>query len=278
MGLDEASRVNREVWDEHAALHASGATSYPVEAFKAGRAGLRPNTPDDLGDVRGKRMLHLQCHFGMDSLMWVRQGAIVTGVDFSPVGIAEAKKLSEETGLVTEFIEADVCALPDRLSGEFDLVVNYFGVLPWVGDLRKWARGISRCLKSGGVFYLADCHPIALAMEVADGELVPWPCVDYFGDGKAVRYESLSGTYAAPSAETRHNVSYQWPHSLQEIIGSLIEAGMRIEYLHEFPYTYYEKYSGEGEKIMWQDEREWWRLIKGDGFVPLMFSIQARND
>jgi SAM-dependent methyltransferase len=277
MGLDEASRVNRELWDEHAALHARGRTSYDVEAFKAGRAGLRPNTPDDLGDVRGKRMLHLQCHFGMDSLMWVRQGAIVTGVDFSPVGIAEAKKLAKETGLDAEFIEADVCALPDRLSGEFDLVVNYFGVLPWLGDLGKWGREISRCLKRGGIFYLADCHPIALAMEVVKGEFIPRPCLSYFEDGEAVRCEG-SGTYAAPSAKTQQNVSYQWQHSMQEIIGSLIEAGMRIEYLHEFPYTYYEKYSAEGEKIMRQDERGWWRLVNGDGFVPLMFSIYARKD
>ena len=155
--------------------------------------------------------------------MWVWQGAIVTGVDFSPVAITEAKKLSHETGFPAEFIEADVCDLPGRLSGKFDIAVNYFGVLPWIPNLEKWAREIARTLKRGGFFYLADCHPVALAMEVTGDAMIPQPVSAYFGDGTPARYES-SGTYAAPEAKTHHNVTYQWQHSMQEIIGSIIEA------------------------------------------------------
>ena len=137
--MDEPLRVNRQAWDECAAIHVQGNPSYPVEEFKAGKAGLKPNTPDDLGDVRGRRLLHLQCHFGLDSLMWVRQGAIVTGVDFSPLAIAEARSLAAETGLEAKFIEADACTLPGCLAEQFDIVLSYYGTFMWLGDLQGWA-------------------------------------------------------------------------------------------------------------------------------------------
>jgi len=272
--LDEPSKINRQAWDECAAIHAAGNDVYPVAAFKAGKAGLTPNTPDDLGDVRGKRLLHLQCHFGLDSLMWVRQGATVTGVDFSPVAIAAARALAAETGLPATFIEADVCNLPDSLADRFDIALSYYGTITWLGDSKQWARGIARCLKPGGFLYLADCHPAALAMEVAEGESVPRPHHAYFGDGRPIRCEG-SGTYADRSAKTRHNVTYEWQHTIQDIVAAIIEAGMRLEFLHELPFSYYEKFSHPDRPLMRQDERGWWHLLAGDGLLPLMFSLKA---
>jgi len=272
--LDEAVRINRQAWDERATIHVRGNASYPVEAFKAGTAGLKPNTPDDLGDVRGRRLLHLQCHFGLDTLMWVRQGATVTGVDFSPVAIAEARSLAAETGLEATFIEADVCNLPDNLAEQFDVALSYYGTIMWLGDLKRWAAGIARSLKPGGFFYLADYHPVALAMEIADDEFVPRPGCNYFNDGRPMGCKG-PGTYAAPLAETRHNVTYQWQHTLQDIVCALVGAGLRLEFLHEFPYSFYEQYRHPDRKLMRQDERGWWHLVQGDGLLPLMFSLKA---
>ena len=272
--MDDPTQTNRLAWDECAALHARGCEYYPVEAFKAGREGLRPNTPDDLRDVRGQRLLHLQCHFGMDSLMWVRQGAVVTGVDFSPVAIAEARQLTAATGLDATFVEADVCRLPDELSGRFDIVLAYCGVICWLADLAGWARGIARCLRPGGFFYLADGHPMSLAMEVQPGESTPRLHYSYFNDGQPIRSDD-PGTYALPQAKTEHNVTYQWQHSLADVVGALVAAGLRLEFLHEFPFALYEAYVQPGRPLMRRDEHGWWHLVEGDGLVPLSFSLKA---
>lgn len=272
--MDDPTKTNRLAWDEMAAIHARGSVTYPVEAFKAGQAGLTPNTPDDLGNVRGKHMLHLQCHFGMDSLMWVRQGAVVTGVDFSPAAVAQARELSAQTALAATFIEADVAELPEHLSGQFDIVLAYYGVMPWVGNLPGWARGIVRCLRPGGFFYLADTHPLAEVMEVPQDERVPRLCHPYFTDGQPACFETNGGTYANPTAQTRIRTRYEWQHTLQDILGSLLAAGLRLEYLHEFPHCFYERYYPD-RKLMRQDEQGWWHLLEGDGLVPLMFSLKA---
>jgi SAM-dependent methyltransferase len=272
--VDEQLETNRLAWDECAALHARGCAYYPVEAFKAGQTGLRPNTPDDLGDVRGQRLLHLQCHFGMDSLMWVRQGAVVTGVDFSPVAIAQARRLATESGLEATFLEADVCQLPDQLRAQFDMVLSYCGTITWLGNLKDWARGIARCLKPGGFFYLADCHPLSLAMEVSADQSVPQPHYSYFGRGQPIRCDE-PGTYALPQAKTEHNVTYQWQHTIQDILSALIAAGLQLEFLHEFPFAFYQRYSHPDRKLMRQDEQGWWHLIDGDQLIPLILSLKA---
>jgi SAM-dependent methyltransferase len=272
--MDEPNRINRDAWNERATIHVGGSPSYPVEAFKAGKAGLKPNTPDDLGDVRGRRLLHLQCHFGLDSLMWVRQGAAVTGVDFSPMAIAEARSLAAATGLSASFLEADVANLPDSLAQQFDIALSYFGTILWIGDLKHWARGIARSLKQGGFFYLADDHPAALAMEIAPGESVPRPHFKYFGDGTPTACQR-SGTYAAPLAKVEHDVTYQWQHTLQDIVSAIVAADLRLDFLHEFPYAFREAYSQPDRKLMHQDEHGWWHLLDGAELLPLMFSLKA---
>ena len=224
--------------------------------------------------MRGKRLLHLQCHFGLDSLMWVRQGAVVTGVDFSPVAIAEARQLAAQTALPAEFVEADVCHLPADQAGRFDVVLSYCGTITWLGDLPGWARGIADCLVPGGYFYLADCHPLSSAMEVAAGESIPRPVYPHFNDGQPIRCDE-PGTYALPQAKTQHNVTYQWQHSLGDVVAAVLAAGLRVEFLHEFPFAFYEKYTHPDRKLMRQDAEGWWHLIEGDGLVPLAFSLKA---
>jgi ubiquinone/menaquinone biosynthesis C-methylase UbiE len=272
--MDERLQANQRAWDEMTAIHVGGA--YRVEDFKAGKKGTQPNIPDDIGNVAGKSILHLQCHFGMDSLMWVRQGARVTGVDFSPKAIAEAKKLATETGLQAEFIQSDIGALPDVLGGQqFDIVLTYYGTITWLPDIRRWGEVVARFLKPGGFFYIADTHPIAHLYEAVRGEerlRLEYP---YFTDGKEIRCESEGGTYASPDATRNHRVTYQWQHTLASILDALVCRGLKIDYLHEFPHTFYDMYYYNDASLMTRDENGWWHLKKSDGSLPLMFSLKA---
>ncbi len=156
----------------------------------------------------------------------------------------------------------------------FDVVLSYCGTITWLGDLPGWARGIADCLVPGGFFYLADCHPLSLAMEVAAGESIPRPVYPYFNGGQPIRCDE-PGTYALPQAKTQYNVTYQWQHSLGDIVAAILAAGLRLEYLHEFPFAFYEKYAHPDRKLMRQDAEGWWHLIDGDGLVPLAFSLKA---
>jgi SAM-dependent methyltransferase len=266
--------ANRAAWDEMAAVHAAGA--YDVEGFLAGRTGTKPNVPDDLGDVTGKRMLHLQCHFGMDTLMWARQGARVTGVDFSPVAIQEAHKLRDAAGLEARFVQSDVLKLPDSLQGQFDIVITYYGVLPWLPDLKRWGQVIAHYLAPGGFLYVADTHPVAALYEVWEGDPGPSLHYDYFQGGRAQRFESSGGTYADPSAKTEFRETFEWQHTLQDVFGAVIGAGLRVEYLHEFPYTFYNMhYYQQGPPLMHQDTHGWWWMRENSHRLPLMFSLRA---
>lgn len=266
--------ANRAAWDEMAAIHAGGA--YDVEGFRTGRSGVKPNVPDELGDVTGKRLLHLQCHFGMDTLMWARQGAEVTGVDFSPVAIQEARKLRDELGLQARFVQSDVLELPGNLQGQFDIVLTYYGVLPWLPDLRRWGQVIAHFLTPGGFFYVADTHPVAALYEVWEGDSGPALHYDYFTHGRAQRSEADQGTYADPTAHRESRVTYEWQHTLQDILDAVIGAGLRVEYLHEFPYTFYNAhYYREGPALMRQDADGWWWMSENAQRLPLMFSLRA---
>lgn len=153
--------ANRALWDSLAETHGTTATdqSYDVEAFLGGQQTLRSIERELAGDVAGKDLLHLHCHFGMDTLNWARLGARVTGVDFSPVAITRARALAERAGLVADFVVADTQRLPDSLAAGFDVVVATYGVLSWIADVNAWMRGAARALRPGGRLVLVDIHP-----------------------------------------------------------------------------------------------------------------------
>ena len=154
---EQARAGNRKLWDEITPVHLR---SYGVERFLAGERWLPKEILEEVGDVRGLSLLHLQCHFGLDSLAWVRQGAQVTGVDFSPIAIDSARGLSRHADLPAEFICSDVYDLPGNLTGQVDLVFTSIGILCWLNDLTAWAGVIAHFLKPGGVFYVMDGHPL----------------------------------------------------------------------------------------------------------------------
>lgn len=262
---DPHLRSNRDLWDALTTVHEQSAY-YDVAGFLAGRSRLHPLEREALGDVAGRSLLHLQCHFGLDTLSWARLGAHVTGVDFSPAAIALARRLAAETGLPATFVESDVLALPEALSGQFDIVYTSYGVLIWLPDLAAWGRTVAHFLRPGGTFFIAEFHPFSLIF----GEDPPLQIGEpYFTSGEPVAWE-VQGSYADRSAEVAHDVSYEWPHPLSEIFAALLGAGLRIEAFDEYDYAYDALLPG-----MVQGEDGAYRLAEHGRSVPLMFSLRA---
>ena len=264
--MDEYKQSNRTLWNNWAAIHEQS-KFYDVEGFKAGRSSLKAIEREELGDVSGKSLLHLQCHFGMDTLSWARLGAQVTGVDFSDQAIDLAQGLSQDLGIPAQFVCSDIYALPDVLSGHFDIVFTSYGVLYWLPDLRRWGEIIAHFLKPGGTFYIVEYHPFANVFEnsgVADLQ-VTYP---YFAGPEPLRFDT-HGSYAEPTANY-HFVEYGWDHPLSEIVNSLLAAGLRLDYLHEFPFTFEQRFP-----FMEQGADGRWRLSKHDNAIPLLFSLKA---
>lgn len=269
--MNKYLEANRQLWNARTPYHVNS-EFYAVEEFKRGerrgRAGDDALEIQAVGDVTGKSLLHLQCHFGLDTLAWVRRGATVTGVDFAEEAIGAACALAAEMGLQATFVHSDLYDLYDRLVGEFDIVFTSNGVLCWLPDLEAWARVIAHFLRPGGHFHLIEEHPFACIFDDAqrDGELRPrYP---YFHE-PAPRRSERDGSYAAPDAPIR-SVSYEWAHSIGEIINSLIRAGLRIDSLDEYPFLGWAKFP-------WMQRRPdgLYELPPGQRSVPLMFALKA---
>lgn len=270
---DEALRENRDLWDAWTRIHV-GSSFYDVASFRTGERAVRLADYEigEVGSVDGRSLLHLQCHFGLDTLSWARLGATVTGVDFSDEGIAAARSLAADVGIDARFVAANVYDLPEVLDDVFDVVYTSRGVLGWLPDIVAWARVVSRFVRPGGIFYVTDIHPVALAFEdedVAAGELrLAYP---YWSHSESLRFE-VHGSYADPSAPTEGLVEHGWDHSLGEIVTALIDAGLTIEFLHEFDFVEWPvEFLVEGP-----DGR--WRLPPSTkGELPLFFSVRARK-
>ena len=236
------------------------------------RADLYPLLVSEVGDVAGKDLLHLQCHFGLDTLAWARRGARVTGIDISERGIEQARLLAAETGLDGRFVVSDVVDLPDNLEGDFDVVFTSFGALNWLPDLPRWAEVVAHFVRPGGFFYIAEAHPFAWAFDDDDTATELrlryhyWPSPDplVFPD---------EGSYADPDAPVEAPFEYAWQHSMGEIITSLAAAGLRIEYLHEHPWVPWKMFPFMVET---EPGSGVWRLPEpDDARLPLLFSLKA---
>jgi SAM-dependent methyltransferase len=170
--VDKYLASNRSLWEEWTPIHARS-EFYNVEGWKANRGRMWSFIAEEVGDASGRDLLHLQCHFGLDTLTWAWRGARVTGVDFSERSIALARSLAAETGLAATFVCADVLRLPATLRGDFDIVFTTFGVLRWLPDLYRWAEVIAHFLRPGGFVYVADMHPFALVLDDEEGTTDP---------------------------------------------------------------------------------------------------------
>jgi len=256
---------NRELWNELTPIHECS-KFYNVERFKSGKSTLKPIEFEELGDVSGKSLLHLQCHFGLDTLSWARLGARVTGVDFSDKAIALACSLSREVDIEANFVCSDIYGLPKTLDGEFDIVFTSYGILAWLPDLKHWAKVIAHFVKSDGIFYMVEFHPFTYVFDNSEDANELKVAQSYFHTPEATKWEA-EGDYADKNAKVSHP-SYEWTHSLGDILNALISEGLRIEFLHEFPMSSYSQFP-----FMEQDKVGWWR-VKGDN-IPLTFSLKA---
>lgn len=263
--MNEYLKANRELWNELTPIHARS-ESYDVEGFRRGRCALAPIELEEVGEVSGKSLLHLQCHFGMGTLSWARLGAKAVGVDFSDEAVALARSLGRETRISASFICSDIYELPKVLDKRFDIVFTSAGVLCWLPDLKRWAEVISHFLRPGGFFYIFESHPFSLVFDDSAGVTGLRVAYSYFARPEPT-YWKPEGDYADPNAKVTHG-SYEWTHGLGSIINALVDAGLGIEFLHEFPVLFY-----RACPLMEKDKDGWWRL-KGNK-VPLTFSLKA---
>ncbi len=262
--------ANRELWDEWAGVHARSAF-YDVEGFKAGKNSLFPLEQVELGDVSGKTLLHLQCHFGMDTLSWARLGARVTGADLSERAIGLAQSLSQQTGIPGTFVASDIYRLPEALDEVFDIVYTSYGVLCWLPDITRWARVAAHFVRPGGMFYIADFHPFANIFNNEAGAPIFEVKQDYFDDQPMVYKPGCS--YADWETPTQAPAAYEWLHTLGGIVTALLDAGLRLEYLHEFPFNYYQQMA----YLEKHADGAYWLPAKTPQ-IPMMFSIKAHKD
>lgn len=257
--------TNRALWNELVGVHVQAPNSYDIETFRAGRETLKPIELEEVGDVGGKRLLHLQCHFGMDTISWARHGATAVGADFSPEAIALARQLSAETNTRADFVCSNLYELPQHLEGEFDIVITSYGVLCWLPDLDAWGKVINHFLAPGGFFYIVEQHPVGGMFSEREGELVA--SESYFDKGPVE--ETSDGSYADRTAVLQNKTSYQWQHPLSEIINALTTNGLHIELLHEFPFCMF-RWLPSMEK----SEDGWYR-VPGRDDLPFLFSLKA---
>ena len=264
---EEWIETNRANWDERVPIHVSG-EFYDVTAFKAGQERLRPFELSEVGDVAGKDLVHLQCHFGIDTLSWARHGARVVGLDFSAPAVEAARGLAGELGLDAEFVEANVYDAQGALGHRtFDVVYTGLGALIWLPDIRRWAEVVSGLLRPGGFLYLAEFHPITAIFGDDDLSVVH----DYFA-GEEPDVWDEPGTYADLEAETVHNRTYEWNHTLSDVVGAVIGAGLSVELLSEHDYTLFPRWP-----FLVKSGFDTYRLPEGMPRLPLMYSLRARK-
>jgi SAM-dependent methyltransferase len=256
--------LNQANWDDRVPIHVAS-SFYDLAGFRAGADTLRPFEPAEAGDLPRQQLVHLQCHIGLDTLSWARRGALVSGLDFSAPAIAAASALAAELGIEANFVVSDVYDAPAALGGRrFDIVYTGIGALAWLPDIPRWARVVAGLLAPGGFLYLVEGHPVAQILDDATGLVVSR---DYFDSRPTV--EEYAHTYTdGPPLEHVRTVEFQ--HGIGEVITALIEAGLRIEFLHEFDFDAFGRY----ESLRRQDDGTY-RFPPGRPRVPLIFSVRA---
>ena len=263
-----AEQNNQKLWDEIAPVHLKAYRE--VAMLKAGKTVLDEIELRELGDVTGKSMLHLQCHIGTDTLSWVRQGATVTGVDFSAESIACARQLQAELKLDATFIQSNVYELPNVLQGSFDIVYTSRGVLCWLRDLDRWGQIVSHFLKPGGIFYIMESHPLCYILdENPPGNLtVTHP---YFHRDEPSVWDDDGPDYADENYHPR-NPSHEWTWALSDIVNALIKAGMHLELLNEYDRIFFKAFPG-----MIEHSDRWYHFKQHAGKFPLIFTLRAKK-
>ena len=259
---DDFFKVNKATWNEKAKVH-SKSKFYDLEAFKNGKSSLMPYELETLGDVSGKSLLHLQCHFGQDTMSWSRLGAQCVGVDISDEAIKIARSLSDELELDTKFICCNVLDTSQHISKTFDIVFTSYGTIGWLPDLKPWAKMIAERLNKGGVFHIVEFHPIVWMFDYVEDK----PTMKYGYQQDEVIYEEYEGTYGDKDSKMISK-EYAWNHGLGEVITALTEAGLHIDFLKEHDESPYDVLPDliKTDSGMYRTK---------DGLYPLLFELKA---
>jgi SAM-dependent methyltransferase len=266
--------LNRANWDERVAIHLA-AKDYDLAPLRAGRGRLNPIEEAELGPVDGLRVLHLQCHFGRDTLTLAQRGAEAVGLDFSPEGIKAARALAAELGLEgrARFVESDLYDAPAAIPkpAAFDLVYVTWGAINWLPDIRRWAEVVAFFLKPGGALYLAEGHPAAQVLDDLAPRHGPMPgwFVPYF-DARGLVFNNPTD-YADPNACLINSRTCEWMHPVGEVVTALIAAGLTLRWLHEHdavPWRMFEFLVADEDGMhRWPAER----------WLPLAYSLRAEK-
>jgi SAM-dependent methyltransferase len=261
--------ANRLNWDERTAIHLRNRTGfYPIDRVRAGDDAFGEPEDAELGDLARKRLVHLQCHFGLDTIRLARRGAFATGLDFSASAISAARSLAAELRVSARFVEGNVYDAPALLEAPYDIAFVTWGAIIWLPDIRRWAQVVASLLAPGGWLYLAEGHPSTLSLEEVDGRLVAarsWRTAAT----APFEYDDAT-TFTGDPTPLAHTRSYEWCHPLSDIIGGLLEAGLHLDFLHEherLPWRYFP---------MMVEAEDWgYRLPDGHPPLPLSFSLRA---
>lgn len=264
--------INRANWDERVAIH-MGPGGYDLSPLRAGHGMLNPVEEAELGDVAGLEVLHLQCHFGADTLCLAQRGATVTGLDFSGEAIAAARALTAELGLGerARFVQADLYDAPEAIArpAAFDVVYTSWGATCWLPDIARWARIVAGFLKPGGRLYYADAHPAAYVFDdltrLSDGR--PGYFAPYFARQPIVMTDERD--YADPTARLANAANVNWLHPLSDTVGGLPAAGLSLDWLHEHAQVPWRMF----EILVRKDDGDWHWPDKP--WLPLAVSLQA---
>lgn len=267
--MDPRLDANRISWDNRVAVHAES-QFYGVERWLRDVPGPSAREVEVVGDVVGKTLVHLQCHFGMDTLRWARIGAIVTGVDFSPVAIQEAISLAARAGSseYATFTCANVYDAPTALEGRtYDVVYVSLGALCWLPDIGGWAAVVRSLLAPGGQLFIHDVHPFSSCLD-ADGDRI---IHGYFEDPAEPVVEFSSRTYT-DGGDVAPSTTYEWNHSLSEIFSALLGHGLMIDSLLEHDWTVFQQFP-------WLTESSpgYWVAPRARPRIPLSFTLLAHR-
>jgi len=256
--------INRKSWNNKTEAHLNS-EFYNLANFLKGNTSLNSIELDLLGDIEGKTILHLQCHFGQDTIALSRLGAKVTGIDLSDKAIESAKKIAIDTKSDAKFICCNLYNLPKYLDEQFDIVFTSYGTIGWLPDLNKWANIVSKFLKPNGQFVFVEFHPVVWMFN-DDFEEIKY---NYFNSGAIV--ETENGTYADKDAQISQEC-ITWNHSISEVLNSLIKSGLEINSLDEFDYSPYNCFSKTIEI-----EPKKYRIEHLENKIPMIYSISAKK-
>jgi SAM-dependent methyltransferase len=271
----EYRRLNRANWDERATVHAAS-PDYALDRFVADPGFLSQVVRFDvprLGDVAGLRAVHLQCHIGTDTISLYRLGARITGLDFSPAALEQARSLAARAGAAVEFVEADVYDAPRVLEpGTFDLVYTGIGALCWLPEVRRWAGVVAALLRPGGRLFIRECHPMLQALDIGREDRTLVLIDPYFELPEPVVWDD-PGTYVTTEARIANSVTHAWNHGIGEVVSAVLDAGLEVTGLAEHDSAPWEALPG----LMARDERGEWRLTERPWRLASTYTLTARK-